>query len=158
MTVVETTLDRQHWRVLTVVFGRPLGEGHIGEVLGRDPATLTPSLGGVWKWQGANVLQFETTDQFAMATEYRVDLIPERILKPAQTLQGKSTLTVRTDEFAIEKVDLSEEPVADSGKRLQIIIRGSARFNYPVNPEVLIGKRRLIDPLQGEQQPVALVD
>src|SRR5215203_4814613 len=63
VTVVETTLDRQQWRILTVVFDRPLGEGHIGEVLGRDPATIVPPLGGAWKWQGANVLQFETTDR-----------------------------------------------------------------------------------------------
>ena len=156
VTVVETTLDRQQWRILTVVFDRPLGEGRIGEVLGRDPATIVPPLGGAWKWQGANVLQFETTDRFAMATEYRVDLIPERLLKPDQVLRDKSTFTVRTEEFKIEKIDINEEPASDSGKKPQIILRGNARFNYPVNPDVLIGKMRLIDPLLGEQQPVAL--
>src|SRR5262245_36608615 len=64
---LDVTLDREQWRTLAVVFDRPLGEGHVGEVLGRDPATLTPPLGGAWKWQGANVLQFETTDRFTMA-------------------------------------------------------------------------------------------
>jgi hypothetical protein len=156
VTVVEVTLDRQQWRILTIVFDRPLGEGHVGEVIGRDPATIAPPLGGAWKWQGANVLQFETTDRFAMATEYRVDLIPERLLKPDQVLRDKSTFTVRTEEFKIEKIDINEEPAADSEKKLQVIIRGNARFNYPVNPDVLIGKIRLIDPLQGEQQPVTL--
>ncbi|NOT55978.1 MAG: alpha-2-macroglobulin family protein [Deltaproteobacteria bacterium] len=156
VAIVETTLEREQWRTLTIVFDRPLGEGHVGEVLGRDPATITPPLGGVWKWQGANVLQFETTDRFAMATEYRVDLILERMLKPTQALKDKATFTVRTEEFKIEKIDLSEEPAPDADKKLQVIIRGSARFNYPVNPEVLIGKMRLLDPLLGTDKAVTL--
>jgi len=155
VAVLDVALDREQWRTLTVVFDRPLGEGHVGEILGRDPATIVPPLGGAWKWQGANVLRFETTDRFAMATEYRVDLIPERILKPTQTLD-KLTFTVRTDDFKIEKIDISEEVVPDAEKKPQVIIRGNARFNYPVNPDVLISKIRLIDPLQGEQNPIAI--
>src|SRR5690348_5435668 len=62
VSVLDVAFDRENPRGLNIVFDRPLGEGHVGEVLGKDPAILKPTTGGVWKWQGANVLRFEATD------------------------------------------------------------------------------------------------
>ena len=154
VSVLDISFDRENQRVLNIVFNRPLGEGHIGEILGKDPAILKPTTGGSWKWQGANVLRFEATDRFAMSTEYHVALILERLLKAGQTLVGKSEFTLQTDPFKVERIDISEEPVLEA--KHQVIIRGSARFNTQVNPEVLATKLRLIDPLRGEQDPVPL--
>ena len=96
-SVIDIAFDRENQRGLNIVFDRPLGEGHVGEILGKDPAILKPTTGGSWKWQGANVLRFEATDRFAMSTEYHVALILERLLKAGQTLTGKSEFTLQTD-------------------------------------------------------------
>jgi hypothetical protein len=154
VSVLDVVLDRQQLRFVDVLFDRPLGEGRVGEVLGRDPATVNPPLGGAWRWQGANILRFGPTDRLAMATEYQIALIPERILKPGQVFLSKVDFTLRTDQFQVERIDISEEAVLE-GKH-QVIIRGNARFNYPVNPDVLTTKMRLIDPVRGEQDPVPL--
>jgi len=156
VSVLDVSLDREQLRSFAIVFDRPLGEGQVGEILGRDPASLQPSLGGSWRWQGANVLQFEATDRLAMATEYQITLIPERILKPGQRLKGKTDFVLRTDEFKVEKVEVAEEPVPVSQGKHLVVMRGNARFNYPVNPSVLVTKMRLIDPLRGEQEPIPL--
>ena len=153
-SVLDIAFDRENQRGLNIVFDRPLGEGHIGEILGKDPAILKPITGGAWKWQGANVLRFEATDRFAMSTEYHVALILERLLKAGQTLKGKSEFTLQTDPFKVERIDITEEPVLET--KHQVTIRGSARFNTQVNPEVLATKLRLIDSLRGEQDPIPL--
>ena len=77
-SVLDIAFDRETQRGLNIIFDRPLGEDHIGEILGKDPAILKPTTGGSWKWQGANVLRFEATNRFAMSTEYHVALILER--------------------------------------------------------------------------------
>src|SRR3989442_196653 len=154
VAVLDVVLDHKQMRSLDILFARPLGEGHVGEILGRDPVTLSPNLGGTWRWQGANVLRFEPTDHFAMATEYQITLIPQRLVKPGQIFMGKTDFTVRTDQFQVERVDTVEEPVLE-GKHL-VTIRGNVRFNYSVNPGVLASKMRLIDPLQGETNPIPL--
>src|SRR5581483_3987960 len=56
VSVLDVAFDRETQRGLNIVFDRPLGEGHVGEILGKDPAILKPTTGGAWKWQGANVL------------------------------------------------------------------------------------------------------
>ena len=154
VSVLDVAFDRESQYGLNIVFDRPLGEGHVGEILSKDPAILKPTTGGTWRWQGANVLHFEATDRFAMSTEYRVALILERLLKTGQTLKGKSEFALQTDPFKIERIDITEEPVLDT--KHHVILRGSARFNSQVNPEVLAPKLRLIDPLRGEQEPIPL--
>lgn len=154
IAVLDVAFDRESPNALNIVFDRPLGEGHVGEVLGKDPAILKPTTGGAWKWQGANVLRFEATDRFAMATEYHVALILERVLAAGQTLKGKSEFILQTDPFKVERIDITEEPAPDT--KHQVILRGNARFNTQVNPEVLAPKLRLIDPLRGEQDPIPL--
>src|SRR5437867_1713860 len=154
VSVLDVVLDHKQMRSLDILFDRPLGERHVGEILGRDPVTLSPNLGGTWRWQGANVLRFEPTDHFAMATEYQITVIPQRLVKPGQIFMGKTDFTVRTDQFQVERVDTVEEQVLE-GKHV-VTIRGNVRFNYSVNPGVLASKMRLIDPLQGETNPIPL--
>jgi hypothetical protein len=48
-----------------------------------------------------------------MSTEYHVALILERLLKPGQTLKGKSEFTLQTDAFKVERIDITEEPVLE---------------------------------------------
>ncbi|MBM4255464.1 MAG: alpha-2-macroglobulin family protein [Deltaproteobacteria bacterium] len=154
VAVLDITIDQANQRGLNIIFDHPLGEGQVGEVLGKDPAIIKPNTGGSWKWQGANVLRFEATDRLAMATEYHIALIPERLHKTGQTLKGKSEFTLHTERFTVERIDITEEPVLDA--KHQVILRGSARFNTVVNPEVLAPKLRLIDPLRGAQDPLPL--
>ncbi|MGE0825695.1 MAG: alpha-2-macroglobulin [Candidatus Binatia bacterium] len=152
VAVIDVAFDRNNQRALNVIFDRPLGEKQVGEILGQDPAILKPSVGGSWRWQGANILRFEATDRFAMATEYRLALIIERIIKSNYTFTGKSEFVLQTEAFKVERIDISEEPVLE-GKH-HVLIRGNARFNTVVNPEVLATKLRLIDPLRGENDPI----
>ncbi|MGH7820584.1 MAG: MG2 domain-containing protein, partial [Candidatus Binatia bacterium] len=153
VTVIDVILDRERMASLDVLFDQPLGEKQVGEILGRDPARLKPKIAGSWRWHGANVLRFEAAARFEMATEYEIELRPDRLLEPGQYLAGKTELTFLTDRFQVERVDVYEEPTAEAGKA---ILRGDFRFNYPVDPKVLATRVKLVDPLLGPQTPVAV--
>lgn len=145
VAVFDVVLDRQNLSYIDLLFDRPLGEGRVGEALASPPATLSPAVGGVWRWRDPAALRFTPTDRLTMATEYTVALIPERLLGEGQVLTGESELTVRTDRFVVEGVQVREEPAPDAGKGA-VVLRGEVRFNYPVDPEELAGKLTLRDP------------
>src|SRR5262249_54242362 len=91
---------------------------------------------------------------FAMATEYEVTLLPEVLLGPTQVFAKEPRFTVRTDQFRVQRVDVREEPVPE--RRSTVVLRGEVRFNYAVDPRLLAGKMRLVDPLRGAADPVPL--
>jgi uncharacterized protein YfaS (alpha-2-macroglobulin family) len=155
VAVIDVVLDRRELRSLDVLFDRPLGADQVGDTLGRNPAEVTPALAGVWRWLSPNLLRFEPFGGFAIATEYRVQLLPERILKPGQRFKGKTKFDLKTDQFLVEKVDVREEPAPGGGGG--VVLMGEARFNYEVDPRFLATKMRLFDPLRGDEDPVSIV-
>ncbi len=154
VAVLDVVLDREGLDYLDFLLDRPVGDDRVGEVLGLDAATTRPAMGGVWRWEGASVLRFEPSGGFDMAMRYEVSLVGERVLPDGFYLDGKRTFEVTTDQFQIERIDLYQDPTPD-GQALQI--RGTARFNYDVDPEVLASRMRLIDPLRGDNDPVPLL-
>ncbi len=147
--VFDVLLDHENLSYIDILFDRPLGEGKEGQVLAEPPATLSPVVGGVWRWRDAAALRFEPTDRLEMATEYTLALLPDRLLKAGQRLQGDSHLKVRTDQFLVEAVEVSEEPAPEAGKGA-VVLRGQLRFNYAVDPDELAPRLRLNDPQGGE--------
>ncbi len=154
ISVIDVVLERSSMRALDVLFDKPLGANRVGEVLGRDPGTIEPKVGGFWRWQSGNVLRFEAPQRFAMATEYRLVLRPERLLAPGQFLDGKSKFVVKTDQFRIEAVDVREEQAPEGEGK--VVLHGDLRFNYGVDPKVLASKIRLQDPVLEESATVAV--
>ncbi len=152
--VLDVVLDREQLRYLDVVFDRPLGEDRVGDVMGRDPVVVSPPAGGSWRWQSPAVLRLEPAGRFSPAMEYRLQLVPERLLRPGQVFTGETALSIRTDQFQVERVDIYEEaaPAGAAG----VVVRGDVRFNYPVDPKALAAKMQLVDPLRGGSSPVAL--
>ena len=154
VSVFDVVLDRENRQYVDILFDRPLGEGKVGEILDPPPATVEPALGGSWKWQDTNALRFQPSGGFPVASEYTISLIPERILKEGQVFTGDTELEVSTDKFLVENVSVSEEPALEG--EAQVIFRGEIRFNYPVNPEVLAPRVRLVDPNKAEPIAVTL--
>jgi len=154
VSVVDVVLDRSTLRSIDFIFDRPLGLDKVGDAIGRDPATISPKVGGVWRWQTVNVLRFEPSSSLELATAYTIELIPDRLLKTGQTFKGPVTRTLKTDQFQVERVDVFEEPA--TGETAGVVLRGEMRFNYPVDPRVLATKARLVDPLLGDDSPVPL--
>lgn len=154
VSVFDVVLDRENRAYVDVLFDRPLGEGKVNQVLDPAPATIEPALGGFWKWQDTNALRFQPSGGFPVASRYEIALLPERLLGPGQTFKGKTELEVVTDRFLVEGVDLMEEPALEG--KSQVVFRGTIRFNYAVNPEVLAPKVKLIDPALGDDKPVAV--
>jgi uncharacterized protein YfaS (alpha-2-macroglobulin family) len=144
VTVFDVVVDRENRQFVDILFDRPLGEGKVDEILDAAPGTLEPALGGTWKWRDTNALRFQPSGGFPVASEYRIDLIPERLLKEGQVFSGDTTVLVKTDQFLVEGVDVVEEPALE-GKG-KVVYRGEIRFNYPVNPETLVSRIRLDDP------------
>jgi hypothetical protein len=68
---------RQYFDVL---FGKPVGQGKVGEVLDPAPAKIYPVLGASWKWQTTNALRFQASGGLPVASEYRVTLDPAKIV------------------------------------------------------------------------------
>lgn len=153
----EVVIDRDERQWLELVFDRPvLGEesaARVGDVLAQPAATVEPPLGGAWRWRERNVLRFEPSGGFAPATVYTVDLIPDRFLGPGQSWAGDTEVDVRIDQFLVEGIELWEEPEPEGGA---VVLRGTLRFNYPVDPETLAGLIRLDDPRAAEQPEIQL--
>ncbi len=133
--VVGVVVDRDNRAFLDLIFDRPLGEGLQGDVLASVPATLTPPLAGNWRWRDVNVLRFEPSGGFGIASVYGLELIPERLLREKQRFASKTRFEVKTDEFLVEAVEVVEEPAQDTGGK--VTLSGVIRFNYDVEPETL---------------------
>jgi len=147
VSVFDVILDRQELAYLDILFDRPIGEGREGEILAEPPATLSPAVGGVWRWRDASVLRFEPSGRFVMATQYTLALIPERLLGEGQSLLGPGEFSLTTDQFLVETVEASEEPATGTGAPTgAVVFRGEIRFNYPVDPRELASHLTLLDP------------
>ncbi len=152
VSVFDVLVDREGRQYVDILFDRPLGEGLQGEVLSDAPATLDPALGGSWRWQDTNALRFSPSGGFPVASTYTIELIPERLLRPGQVFSGDTEIKVVTDRFLVSGVDLDEE-IAGKAK---IALRGTLKFNYAVDPEVLVGKVRIEDSTRGADSPVEI--
>ena len=134
ISVIDLVLDRDSMNALDVIFDKPLGESRVGQVLGRDPATIEPKVGGSWRWQSGNVLRFEAPQRFQMATEYRIALRPERLLEKGQFFDGKTRFVVKTDQFRVEGVDVTEEPAPEGEGK--VVLRGDLQSCVDAIPRV----------------------
>lgn len=148
VTVFDLVLDREDRKFLDVLFDRAVGSGMAGQVLENPPATFFPALSGIWKWRDTNTLRFEPSGGFRMASEYRLSLIPDRLLAEGQVLVGDHEFTVRTDQFLVEQVEIFEEPSAAGEGR--VTLQGSVQFNYRVEPGMLAPRIKLVDPVAGD--------
>ena len=143
VSVVEVKFDKENNEFVDFVFNKPIGENEKGEVLGRDPGRISPSVNGSWIWISPNVLRFQPSTRFKMATDYSISLLPDRFLKEGQSLSGKTEFEIRTDKFKVEQPTVDEEPVVE--KKNTVILNGTIRFNYSVDPDVLVRKIKLYD-------------
>ncbi len=144
VSVFNVVVDREGRQWFDVLFDKPLGQGKVGEVLDPAPAKIFPTLGGSWKWQTTNALRFQPSGGLPVASEYKVELDPTKIVKEGQVFTGDTELTVRTDKFLVEEVTVLEEPALEG--KAKVVYRGEIRFNYPVNPETLAPLVKVEDP------------
>jgi len=79
--VFNVVVDREGRQWFDVLFDKPLGQGKLGEVLDPAPAKISPTLGGSWKWQTTNALRFQPSGELPVASEYKVELDPAKIVK-----------------------------------------------------------------------------
>src|SRR5262245_52542093 len=152
VAVFDVVLDREARAFVDILFDKPLGKDKVGDVLDPAPASIEPALGGFWKWQDTNALRVQPSGGFPVASRYKIKLDPARLLGPNQTFKGDTELEVVTDRFLVEKVDFAEEPALEGEG--QVLFRGTIHFNYPVEPEVLATKVKLLDPALGDDKPV----
>ena len=143
--IFDVLLDRENEAFVDFFFDRDVGQA--GEILSRPPATVSPLLAGVWRWRDDNVLRFEPSGGFELASEYTIELILDRLMPEGSTLRGDTEFSVRTDEFILDGVDVQEE-LAPEGAG-SVVFRGTASFNYPVKAEQLAPLIVLRDP-EGE--------
>jgi uncharacterized protein YfaS (alpha-2-macroglobulin family) len=154
VSVVEVKFDKENNEFVDFIFNRPVGES--GEVLGRDPGKITPSISGSWTWISPNTLRFQPSGRFNIATDYSITLLPDLFLKEGQTLSGKKEFEIRTDKFQVEQSTIDEEPTVD--KKNTVILNGTLRFNYSVDPGVLVRKIKLYDGTSGDKEvPIKLI-
>ncbi|HYI12511.1 MAG TPA: alpha-2-macroglobulin [Thermoanaerobaculia bacterium] len=126
-----------------VIFTAPVAAGKEGEILAHSPAEVSPPIRGVWRWQANNVLRFEPAGGFPMASEYKIILAVHKLLKEDEEWTGESTFAIRTDQFLVRRVTVSEEPVPSAPGR--VVLRGEIQFNYAVRPDALAPLIRLED-------------
>lgn len=142
--VFDVLVDRENREFVDILFDRPIAEGKEGEALAEAPATISPALGGVWRWRDATALRFEPSGGLSMATEYKISLLPDRFLAKGFAFSGSPKVSFQTDQFLVEGATTFEEPaVGVAGS--SVILRGEVRFNYPVEPAALAPKLRLLD-------------
>lgn len=154
VAVFDVVVDRPGRQYVDILFDRPLGDGKQGTVLNPPPATVEPGVPGTWKWQDTNALRFQPASALPVASEFTFTLKPELLLKEGQVFVGDRELKVVTDRFLVEGVEFQEEPALEGKAR--ILLRGTLKFNYPVNPELLLPKLKLVDPEAKEPVEVKL--
>ncbi len=143
VSVVEVKFDTQDNTFVDIIFNKPIGKSEEGEILGRDPAVINPPVNGSWTWKTPNVLSFQASYRFNMATDYTITLKPDNFLKPGEALGGKTEFEIRTDKFKIEQATVAEEPVPDRKNTVTLV--GTIDFNYTVDPTVMARKISLIE-------------
>ena len=154
VTVFDVVLDRENRKFVDVLFDRPVAAGKAGEILGLPPATIEPPLAGVWRWRDEQILRFEPSGGFPVASRFELALIPDRFLGDDQVLQGESTFELETDRFLLEQVSVQEVPSPLGGGK--VTLHGRLQFNYAVDPRQLAPLVHLVDPAVGEDQPIAV--
>ena len=154
VSVFNVVVDRDNRQFFDVLFDKPVGQGKVGEVLDPVPAKISPALGGSWKWQTTNALRFEPSGGLPVASEYKVELDPAKIVQAGQVFAGDTELTVRTDKFLVEEVTVQEEPALEG--KAKVVYRGEIRFNYPVKPETLAPLVKLVDPEESKPLEIKL--
>src|SRR5688572_5431456 len=133
-----------------VIFNTTVAAGKEGEILDQSPAEISPPIRGVWRWQANNVLRFEPSGGFPIASEYKIILAVHRLLKAEEEWEGESSFPIRTDQFLVRRVTVNEEPIQSAPGR--VILRGEIQFNYAVRPEALAPLIRLEDPGAGKSE------
>src|SRR6185295_16531585 len=78
VSVFDVIVDRENRQYFDILFDKPLGQGHVGEVLDPAPASISPMLGGSWKWQDTNALHFQPSGGLPVASA------PGRVEPPAR--------------------------------------------------------------------------
>jgi len=154
VSVFDVVVDRQNRQYFDILFDKPLGQGKVGEVLDPAPASIFPILGGSWKWQDTNALRFEPSGGLPVASEFKVEIEPEKIIQEGQVFTGETEVIVKTDKFLVEDVTVFEEPALEG--KAKVVFRGEMKFNYPVDPKTLAPLVKLVDPEQKEPTPVVL--
>lgn len=154
VSVFDVVVDRQNRQYFDILFDKPLGQGKVGEVLDPAPAGIFPTLGGSWKWQDTNALRFEPSGGLPVASEFKVELDPAKVILPEQVFTGETEFTVKTDKFLVEDVTVLEEPALEG--KAKVVFRGEIKLNYPVDPKTLAPLVKLVDPEQKEPTAVVL--
>lgn len=155
VAAIDVAVDREDLRSVEILFDRPLGDGRVGDVLERDPASLVPRVSGRWAWAAANVLRFTASGRLTPAMRYELELHPGLLVAEGQTYTGERRFEFQTDAFQVERVDVHEESAPDGVGR--VVLRGEVRFNYAVEPEDLAPRLVLVDPEQPDDRiPVEL--
>jgi hypothetical protein len=154
VSVFDVVVDRQNRQYFDILFDKPLGQGKVGEVLDPAPASISPTLGGSWKWQDTNALRFQASGGLPVASEFTVEIDPAKVVQQGQVFTGDAEVKVRTDKFLVEEVTANEE-LALEGKA-KVLYRGEMRFNYPVDPKTLAPLVKVVDPESGQPVPVVL--
>lgn len=143
VSVVEVKFDTQDNTFVDIIFNKPIGKNEEGEILGRDPAVINPPVNGSWTWKTPNVLSFQASYRFNMATDYTITLKPENFLKPGESLGGKTVFEIRTDKFKVAQATVEEDPVPD--EKNTVTLAGTIDFNYTVDPTVVARKISLTE-------------
>ncbi len=154
VSVFDVVVDRQNRQYFDILFDKPLGQGKVGEVLDSAPASIFPALGGSWKWQDTNALRFEPSGGLPVASEFKVEIEPEKVIQEGQVFTGETEVKVKTDKFLVEEVTVFEEPALE-GKG-KVTFRGEMKFNYPVDPKTLAPLVKVVDSEVAEPTPVVL--
>src|SRR6185436_18823147 len=151
--VFDVQIDKHGREWVDVVFDKPVEIAQAGEIVDPPPATISPEVGGVWRWRANNVLRFTPAAPFAIATDYRIYLKKARLVAAAQRFRGDGEVKIVFDPFLIERIATAEEPLPAAPR--QVVLRGEIHFNYSINPEMLVSRVSLIDG--AERQPVEIL-
>lgn len=138
VSIADVIFDVKNKRFIDIIFDKPIGKGEKEEILGRDPAMLSPHISGYWIWQNPNTLRFEPSRRFKYATDYKIKLLPEVFLSYGVSLIGKSEFDFRTGNFIVVQSTL--EKLQDPDNKNSIFYTGTIEFSHLVDPKVLVRK------------------
>ena len=155
VSVFDVVVDRDGRQYFDVLFDHPLGEG---KGTARFSIRLRRRSSRPWAAPGSGrtptLCGSSRAAGFRSPASTRSSSIRRRSSRRARSSSGETELTVKTDKFLVEEVDVTEEPALEG--KAKVVFRGEIRFNYAVNPETLAPLVKLVDPEATEPIEVKL--
>lgn len=146
--VASVSLSHAPAQMIHIVFSRDIHD--LSKPYTPGSIQLKPDLDGKWEWITPAFLRFRANKALPDNTQIDVIVNKEKIAGPDWEMEGKNRFGLRTRDFTLKNIQVTQRPVTLENKPFSIIEMVFS-FNQAVKPVDLLEFLELRDPLRPEK-------